>query len=208
MTEVSPQVRSPWQCGGMVDTLPQRGFASAAAFSSWLRKNHDKSPGLWLKLAKKGAGAQSLSYAEAVEVLLIWGWIDGQKQALDDDFWLQKVTPRRKKSIWSQINRQKALSLIAAKRMEAPGLAEVERARADGRWDNAYASAKVATVPDDLATALAKNAKARAFFEKLDAANRYAILFRVTQAAQPKTREARIARFVEMLAQHRKIHTK
>lgn len=192
----------------MVDTLPQRGFASAAAFSSWLRKNHDKSPGLWLKLAKKGVGTKSLSYAEAVEVLLIWGWIDGQKQALDDDFWLQKVTPRRKKSIWSQINRQKALALIADKRMQAPGLAEVERARSDGRWDNAYASAKVATVPDDLAAALAKNAKARAFFERLDAANRYAILFRVVQPAQPKTREARIARFVEMLAQHRKIHAK
>jgi uncharacterized protein YdeI (YjbR/CyaY-like superfamily) len=192
----------------MVDDLPQKAFASAAGLSSWLSKNHDKASGLWLKLAKKGAAAKTLSYGEAIEVLLMWGWIDGQKRALDETFWLQKITPRRKNSIWSQLNRKKALELIAAGRMQAPGLVEVERAKADGRWSNAYASAKVATVPDDLASALSKNAKARAFFEGLDAANRYAVLFRVMQAGKPQTRAARIERLVEMLAKRQKIHAK
>ena len=183
-----------------------RSFATPAAFSAWLSKNHDKSAGLWLKLAKKDAKTQSINYAEAVEVLLTWGWIDGQKQSAEEGFWLQKVTPRRPKSIWSQINRDKALALIKAGRMQPSGLQEVERAKADGRWQAAYASAKTTSVPEDFSLALAKSARARKFFETLDAANRYAILWRIGQAKKPQTREARIAKFVEMLSLHEKIH--
>ena len=184
-----------------------RSFATPAAFSAWLSKNHDKSPGLWLKLAKKDAKTKSITYAQAVEVLLMWGWIDGQKQTAEEGFWLQKITPRRPKSVWSQINRDKALALIDAGRMQPPGLLEVERAKADGRWQAAYASAKSTSVPADFSLALAKSARARKFFETLDAANRYAILWRIGQAKKPETRTARIAKFVEMLALHQKIHS-
>ena len=193
----------------MAETLLTRSFATPAAFSAWLSKNHDKSAGLWLKLAKKDAKTKSIDYAQAVEVLLIWGWIDGQKQAApagEAGYWLQKVTPRRAKSIWSQINRQKALALIEAGQMQPPGLLQVERAKADGRWQAAYASAKTTTVPADFTAALAKSARARKFFETLDGTNRYAILWRIGQAKKPETRVARIAKFVEMLAAHEKIH--
>jgi uncharacterized protein YdeI (YjbR/CyaY-like superfamily) len=183
-----------------------RSFASPAAFSAWLAKHHAKSEGIWLKLAKKASKAKSITYAEAVEVALIWGWIDGQKQSAEEGFWLQKVTPRGPRSIWSQINRKKALALIDAGRMQPPGLAQVERAKADGRWKAAYASHKTATVPPDLARALAKNARARKFFETLEAHNRYAVLWRIGQAKKPETRVARIAKFVSMLAKHEKLH--
>ncbi len=181
-------------------------FATPAAFSTWLSKNHDTSPGLWLKLAKKDSKTKSLNYAEVVEVSLIWGWIDGQKQTAEGGFWLQKVTPRRPKSIWSQINRQKALALIKAGRMQPSGLIQVERAKADGRWEAAYAPAKTATVPEDFSAALAKNARARKFFATLNATNRYAMLWRIGQAKKPETRVARITKFVQMLALHEKIH--
>ncbi len=183
-----------------------RSFATPAAFCAWLAKNHDKSPGLWLKLAKKDAKTKSINYAQAVEALLMWGWIDGQKQSAEEGFWLQKVTPRRPQSIWSQINRQKALALIEAGQMQAPGLLQVERAKADGRWQAAYASARTATVPEDFSLALAKSARARKFFETLDGTNRYAILWRIGQAKKPETRAARIAKFVQMLALHEKLH--
>jgi uncharacterized protein YdeI (YjbR/CyaY-like superfamily) len=183
-----------------------RSFATPAALSAWLHKNHDKSGGIWLKLAKKESKTKSISYAEAVEVALIWGWIDGQKHSAEAGFWLQKLTPRSARSIWSQINRDKALALINAGRMQPPGLAQVERAKADGRWKAAYASAKTAAVPADLATGLAKNAKARKFFETLEARNRYAILWRIGQAKKPETRASRIAKFIRMLAAGEKIH--
>jgi len=183
-----------------------RSFASVAAFSAWLAKHHDKSEGVWLKLAKKASKTKSLSYAEAVEVALCWGWIDGQKQTAEEGFWLQKVTPRGRRSIWSELNRKKALALIDAGQMQPPGLAEVERAKSDGRWKAAYASAKGASVPPDLQAALAKNARARKFFETLEARNRYAILWRIGQAKKPETRAARIAKFIAMLANHEKLH--
>jgi len=183
-----------------------RSFASPAAFSAWLAKNHADSEGVWLKLAKKASKTKSITYAEAVDVALCWGWIDGQKQTAEDGFWLQKVTPRRPKSIWSQINCKKALALIDAGQMRASGLAEVERAKADGRWKSAYASAKSSSVPPDLSAALAKNARARKFFETLEARNRYAILWRIGQAKKAETRAARIAKFVSMLANHEKLH--
>jgi uncharacterized protein YdeI (YjbR/CyaY-like superfamily) len=183
-----------------------RSFATPAAFSTWLSKNHDTAPGLWLKLAKKDSKTKSISYAEAVDVLLSWGWIDGQKHSAEEGFWLQKVTPRRARSIWSQINCKKAEALIAAGRMQPPGLRQIELAKADGRWKAAYASAKTATVPADLASALAKNARARKFFETLDRTNRYAVLWRIGQAKKAETRAANIAKFVAMLAAHEKIH--
>jgi uncharacterized protein YdeI (YjbR/CyaY-like superfamily) len=183
-----------------------RSFATPAAFAAWLAKNHDKSEGVWLKLAKKGTGTRSLTYAEAVEVALMWGWIDGQKQTAEEGFWLQKVTPRSARSIWSQINRNKALALIDAGQMQPAGLVQIERAKADGRWKAAYASPKNATVPPDLTAALAKSGRARKFFETLDGRNRYAILWRIGQAKKPETRAARIAKLVEMLTAHEKIH--
>jgi uncharacterized protein YdeI (YjbR/CyaY-like superfamily) len=183
-----------------------RSFATSEALSTWLGKNHDTAPGLWLKLAKKGSKVKSITYAEAIDVLLCWGWIDGQKQSAEEGFWLQKITPRRARSIWSQINCKKAEALLAAGRMQGPGLRQIEEAKADGRWKAAYAPAKTATVPDDLAAALAKNVRARKFFDTLNGTNRYAILWRIGQAKKAETRAARIAKFVTMLAAHEKIH--
>lgn len=183
-----------------------RSFATSEAFHTWLGKNHDTAPGLWLKFAKKDSKVRSITYPEAVDVLLCWGWIDGQKQSAEEGFWLQKVTPRRARSIWSQINCRKAEALISAGRMQSPGLRQIEQAKADGRWKAAYAPAKSATVPADLAAALAKNPRARKFFDALDGTNRYAILWRIGQAKKVETRVARIAKFVAMLAAHEKIH--
>jgi uncharacterized protein YdeI (YjbR/CyaY-like superfamily) len=186
--------------------VPIMAVASQQAWADWLEANHASSRGVWLKLAKKASGVASVTYADAVEAALAWGWIDGQKQAHDAAAWLQKFTPRRPKSLWSKINRDKAEALIAAGKMRSPGLAEVERARQDGRWDSAYDPASRATVPDDLAAALAANPRAAALFATLNAANRYAVLFRVQTAKKPETRARNIARFVEMLARHEKIH--
>ncbi len=175
-------------------------FANAAAFERWLSENHQNEQGCWLKLAKKGAAAKSLSYAEAVDVALCWGWIDGQKDKLDETFWLQKFTRRRARSPWSQINRDKAEALQKSGRMRDQGLAEVERAQNDGRWAAAYASPSRIGVPDDLLTALAKRAKAAAFFATLDATNRYAILYRIQHAKKAETRARNLEKFVNMLA--------
>ena len=183
-------------------------FASARAWSVWLGRNHASSPGVWLKIAKAGARSASVTYPEALEAALVWGWIDGQKRRLDDAWWLQRFTPRRPKSPWSKNNRAKAEALIAAGAIEAPGLAEIERAKRDGRWDRAYDGARSSSVPADLARALARNARALAFFETLDRANRYAILYRVQTASTPETRAGRIARFVAMCGRHETIHAR
>lgn len=187
--------------------LPIVSFADPSAWATWLAANHASSRGVWLKLAKKASGVASVTYAEALEVALAWGWIDGQKNRFNDAAWLQKFTPRGAKSIWSKINRDKALALIAAGEMKAPGLAEVERAKRDGRWEAAYDSQSRATVPEDLAAALGANARAKAFFATLDAQNRYAVLFRIHTAKKAETRAKRIALFVDMLARNEKIHT-
>jgi uncharacterized protein YdeI (YjbR/CyaY-like superfamily) len=188
--------------------LPLVPFASQAAFATWLRKHHADSPGIWMKLAKAGAGTPSITYAEAVEVALAWGWIDGQKGAIDAAWWKQKFTRRGARSIWSKINCQKAEALIAAGAMHPPGLAEVERARADGRWDQAYDSPRSSAVPDDLAAALAATPRAGKFFATLDAANRYAVLWRVQTAKKPETRTRRIETLVAMLARGELLHPK
>jgi uncharacterized protein YdeI (YjbR/CyaY-like superfamily) len=182
-------------------------LASAAKWHAWLRANHARSSGVLLRIPKKGAG-HTLTYATALDAALAWGWIDSQKQALDDSAWLQRFTPRTARSPWSKINRAKADALIASGHMQAPGLAEVERAKQDGRWERAYDGAKASTVPNDLAEALAKNVRARAFFETLDAANRYAILYRVATAKLAETRAKRIASFVAMCAAQQTIHPK
>jgi uncharacterized protein YdeI (YjbR/CyaY-like superfamily) len=161
---------------------------------------------VFLRLAKGPGGGRRLTYAAALEEALAWGWIDGQKRGLDASAWLQRFTPRGPRSGWSQINRAKAEALIAAGRMEAPGLAEVERAKRDGRWARAYASPRAATVPADLAAAFARDARARAFFEALDGANRYAILYRLETAKRAETRARRIETFVAMCARGETLH--
>jgi uncharacterized protein YdeI (YjbR/CyaY-like superfamily) len=178
--------------------------ATPQAWHTWLGSHHATSTGVLLRIAKgKGKG---MTYAEALDVALAWGWIDSQKSALDEAAWLQRFTPRTAKSPWSKINRAKAEALIAAKKMQAPGLAAVEQAKRDGRWERAYDGARTSAIPDDLDAALSKNARARAFFEKLDGANRYSILHRVQTAKKPETRAERIARFVTMCERGETIH--
>ncbi|HEY1918110.1 MAG TPA: YdeI/OmpD-associated family protein [Streptosporangiaceae bacterium] len=182
------------------------GFSSAAAWSAWLEENHEGSAGLWLKIAKKGAPSGTVSYAEAIEVALCFGWIDGQKGAIDEHYWRQRFTPRRTASKWSKINREKAEQLIAAGLMRPAGLRQVSAAQEDGRWSAAYEGQAAATVPADLALALEGNPEAAAFFATLTGANRYAILYRIQDAKRAQTRAARIEKFVAMCAAHETIH--
>jgi uncharacterized protein YdeI (YjbR/CyaY-like superfamily) len=177
-----------------------------AEWAIWLAKNHRVSEGIWLRIAKKAANAPSVIYAEAVDVALCYGWIDGQKQADNEHFWLQRFTPRSARSIWSKINRDKATKLMANGQMKAAGLKEIERAKNDGRWDAAYDSARTAEVPIDFQAALDRNAKAKAFFATLNSSNRYAVLFRIQAAKKIETRESRIQKFVQMLENHEKLH--
>ena len=179
--------------------LPTLPFESKNEFAEWLAKNHDKSAGAWLKLAKKDAEILSVTYKEAVNVALCYGWIDGQAKSFDDKFWLVKFTPRRPKSIWSQINTKRVEQLIASGEMKPAGLKAVEAAKQDGRWDAAYASQKNILVPDDFKSALSKNGKAKTFFESLTGAKRYSFLFRIETAKKAETRAKRILQFVEML---------
>ncbi len=181
------------------DGLPVLSFASADEWAAWLHGEHASSPGVWLRIAKKGSGIESVSYREALEAALCYGWIDGQKASLDDAHWLQRFTPRTRRSKWSKINRRKAEELIAAGRMQPAGLRDVEAAKADGRWEAAYDSPGTATVPDDLRRVLKENERARRFFETLDRTNRYAILYRIQDAKRPETRARRIETLVAML---------
>ena len=186
--------------------LPVIPFPSQERWEAWLSEQGMTSEGLWVKLGKKRSGIDSVSYAEAVEVALCYGWIDGQARRFDEDYYLQRFTPRRARSKWSKINRGKAEKLIESGAMKASGMSEVERARADGRWDAAYDAPSTATVPDDLGVELEKNDRARSFFESLDATNRYAILHRIQDAKRPETRARRIERFVAMLSRDEKIY--
>lgn len=186
--------------------LPIIPFESQQAWENWLEENHATSAGLWLKIAKKDSGHQSVTHAEALDVALCFGWIDGQRNKLDDQYFLQKFTPRRRKSIWSQINCAKVETLIQQGKMREAGLKEVERAKADGRWDAAYAPQSKITIPDELQTALDANPAAKAFFETLNSQNRYAILHRVISAKKPETRQNRIEKFIAMLNAGEKIY--
>jgi uncharacterized protein YdeI (YjbR/CyaY-like superfamily) len=188
------------------DDLPVKAFASREAWERWLGEQHATSKGVWLKIAKKDTAVGSVSYAEALEVAICYGWIDGQKAACDQDFWLQRFTPRKPTSKWSKINRDTAVELIDKGLMQPAGLREVERAQADGRWDAAYAGQRTASVPDDLQRELDRHAAARAFFATLDSRNRYAILYRIQDAKTPETRQRRIQTFVAMLNEGRTIY--
>ena len=181
-------------------------FKDQKSWDAWLDKHAESSPGLWLRVAKKSAKLKSVTHAEALEVALCHGWIDGQRKALDGESFLQKFTPRRSKSIWSKINRTKALELIEAGRMRPTGHAAIERARQSGLWEAAYDSHRTAVVPEDLAAALEKSPRAKAFFQTLNSQNRYAILFRVQTAKRIETRKRRIENFVAMLESHRKLY--
>jgi uncharacterized protein YdeI (YjbR/CyaY-like superfamily) len=186
--------------------LPVIAFASLEDWGRWLEEHHTSSDGLWLKIAKKGSDIASISYAEALEVALCYGWIDSQKAKFDAEHWLQRFTPRRPGSKWSKANRDKAEELIVRGLMKPAGLQEVERAKADGRWDAAYAGQRSMTVPDDLQLALEKNERAREFFFTLDSRNRYAILYRIQTVKKPERRARRIEKFIAMLGEHEKIY--
>lgn len=189
----------------IVDDTPVE-FANAAALVRWYKRHHATHAGVWLRIAKKASGIASIDHPEALEIALCHGWIDGQRKGDGEQYFLQRFTPRTARSTWSKINRDKALKLIDDGRMQPAGLAEVERAKADGRWEAAYDAASVAAVPPDLQAALDANKKAAKFFATLDARNRYAVLFRTQGAKKAETRARRIAQFVEMLAKGEKIH--
>ncbi len=188
------------------DASPVRLFKSRRDWAAWLEKNHRKSTGLWLRLAKKDSGLRSVSHKEALEVALCYGWIDGQKRPESEEAWLQKFVARSSQSIWSKINREKALALIANGDMQAAGLEAVESAKKNGRWAAAYDSPSGATVPSDFQAALDGNPRAAAFFKTLDRANRYAVLWRIQTVKKAETRARKIREFIEMLEREEKIH--
>jgi uncharacterized protein YdeI (YjbR/CyaY-like superfamily) len=192
--------------GDMRAGLPILTFADARAFEAWLEAQGPIAPGLWLRLAKKGAPARTLTKLEAIDAALCHGWIDGQLDKYDDHTWLIRFTPRKPRSRWSQLNRTRATGLLAEGRMRPAGVAQIEMAKSDGRWDLAYAPASAAEAPPDLAAALDANPKAAAFFATLTGANRYAILYRIGTVKTPEARARKIARFVAMLERGETIH--
>lgn len=181
-------------------------FETQQDWEAWLNEHNADIKGIWLKIAKKEARTPSVSYAEALDSAICYGWIDGQKAAFDDKYWLQKFTQRGARSIWSKVNSSKAEALIAEGRMQPAGLRQVELAKSDGRWERAYESQSKITIPDDFQSELDKNPKAKDFYNTLDSANRYAFLFRIHSAKKLETRSTRIQKFVEMLSQHQKLH--
>jgi uncharacterized protein YdeI (YjbR/CyaY-like superfamily) len=188
------------------DRSPIRLFKSRKDWADWLEKNHQKSAGLWLRLAKKDAGLRSVSYKEALDVALCYGWIDAQKRPESEEAWLQKFTARSSGSVWSKINREKALALIEGGEMKAAGFEAIENAKKANRWETAYDSPGGSTVPPDLQAALDANRPAAAFFDTLNRANRYAILWRLQTVKKAETRTRKIAQFIAMLERNEKIH--
>ena len=181
-------------------------FKRQEDWTTWLDQHHASSTGVWLKLAKTSSEIASVSYAEALDVALCYGWIDGQKKSYDETTWLQKFTPRGERSIWSRINREKAQELIRNGQMKPAGLQAIQRAQQNGRWEAAYDSPSRASVPSDLQAALDENAEAKAFFVTLNSQNRYAILHRIQTAKKVETRAARIEQFIRMLEKHEKLY--
>ena len=203
----APWGETPWLTGLVPrDDLPVLAFGSADDWEKWLAGQPGEATGVWLKIAKRGSAEATVSYQEALEIAICFGWIDGQKGRLDDDFWLQRFTPRRPAGRWSKINAEKAAALIESGRMRPPGLREVDLAKADGRWETAYAGQRAIEVPDDLRAALAANDVAREFFATISSVNRYAILYRIGSVKRPETRARKIAQYVAMLAEHQTIH--
>jgi uncharacterized protein YdeI (YjbR/CyaY-like superfamily) len=185
---------------------PTLAFSSAADFERWLKEHYTDENGIWLKFAKKGSGVKSVTYPEAVEISLCYGWIDAQLKSLDERFYLQRFVPRRPKSVWSKRNIEKVEQLIASGRMQAPGLAQVEAAKADGRWKRAYDSPSTSQVPEDFSAAIQANRKAKAFFATLKRGNVYAMMYRLQMTKRPETRAKKIKEFVAMLARGEAIH--
>ena len=186
--------------------LPIKLFKTPEAWSKWLDANHAKSAGLWMRIAKKDSGMSSVNYAEALDVALCYGWIDGQKRPYDESSWLQRFTRRGPRSMWSTINKGKAKALIESGRMRAPGLAAIEAAQADGRWETAYGPSSTMDVPPELQAALDRSPKAKAFFETLRGANRYALIYRVHTAKKPETKAKRVADFIARLERGETFH--
>lgn len=181
------------------EDLPILGLEDQEAWRAWLEENHASPAGVWLKFAKKGAEARTVTYSEAIEEALCFGWIDGQARGYDEQFYLQRFTRRRPRSKWSQVNREKATRLLAEGRVRPPGLAQIEAAKADGRWEAAYPAQSAATVPGDLQRALDQNPKAKDFFETLTGSARYAFLYRLHNVTKPEARAKRIAGYIELL---------
>ena len=189
-----------------LDGLPILAFADAASFEDWLGEQSTDAAGAWIKIAKKGARKSGLNKMEAIDAALCHGWIDGQLNKYDDEHWLVRFTPRKARSKWSQVNKTRASTLISEGRMRPSGFAQIEAAKADGRWADAYAPASSATVPPDLQDALDANPKAAQFFSTLKGANRYAVIYRIGSVKRPATRAKKIAAFVEMLERGETIH--
>jgi uncharacterized protein YdeI (YjbR/CyaY-like superfamily) len=189
-----------------MNELPVLEFKSQAEWERWLDKNHARTNGVWLKYAKKGSGIKTVSHSDAIDVALSYGWIDSQGKGFDEKFHLVKFTPRRPRSVWSKINVERVGRLMAKGKMKPAGLAQVEAAQADGRWERAYAGQATAEIPEDFKAALAKNQKAAKFFESLTKANKYAFIWRLHHVKRPETRAANIEKYIEMLAEGQKFH--
>jgi uncharacterized protein YdeI (YjbR/CyaY-like superfamily) len=181
-------------------------FESEKEWREWLSRHHTQTEGVWMKVAKKSAGVKSITIGDALDTALCYGWIDGQRRSYDDAFYLQKYTPRRPKSLWSKVNIAKVEALIAAGRMQEPGFAAIAAAKADGRWEAAYASQRTAETPPELETALARNPRAKAFYETLNKTNRYAIIWRLLTAKTDKTKQARLEKMIAMLEGGKTFH--
>lgn len=190
----------------MADELPVLTFPSPDELEAWLEEHHASAPGIWLRIAKKGKADPTVTHAEALELALCFGWIDSQRRGLDERYFLQRFTPRRPRGRWSRINRDKVEELIAAGKMRSAGLTEVDAAKADGRWEAAYEGQRTAKVPPDLQRELEANPAAREFFDHLDSANRYAIIYRLGEAKKVETRERRLRKYIAMLERGEKIH--
>lgn len=186
--------------------LPTIPFKSPKSFETWLEKHHDNSPGIWMKIYKKDSGIKTITYAEALDVALCFGWIDGQKQKFDEVCWLQKFCPRTAKSIWSKVNIGHVEKLIQNGKMQPAGLKAIENAKADGRWEKAYDSPSKMTIPEDFLKELSKNKKAEIFFKTLNKTNLFSIGFRLQTAKKQETREKRMKQIIEMLAKGEKFH--
>ena len=192
--------------GGAAASERIRTFRTSRDFAAWLARNHDKSSGIWARIAKKGGKLKSMTYDEALEIALCYGWIDALRRSHDESAYLQRYVPRRPKSLWSKVNREKAIALIERGEMKPPGLAEVERAKRDGRWDVAYDPPARAEVPEELDAALKKNRRAKDFFDTINRTNRYAVIWRLQTAKTPETRARRLAALVAMLEKGEKFH--
>ncbi|WP_238162568.1 YdeI family protein [Cohnella sp. AR92] len=186
--------------------LPIVSFADPLSFESWMDNNCDSSPGIRLQIAKKNSGILTISYKEALDVALCYGWVDSQKEAFDEKTWLQRFTPRGPKSIWSKVNKDKAEQLIANGRMKNSGYKSIEEAQKNGNWDKAYESQRIASLPEDFAIELERNSEAKAFYDTLDKQNKYAIVFRINTAKKQETRDKRIRQFIQMLEEGKKIY--